>query len=82
MNPMTVLHDTARTASDTPPEAPRLVNVQEGEPSPTVVRVGHRHPDWRDVYHVLLTVRWHTFLAAVLLSCVFRGIVSTDFTAS
>ncbi len=66
---MTVLHDTTRAELDEPlPEAPRLIDVQEGQPSPGIVRIGHHHPGWRDVYHFLLTVRWHTFLVAILLS--------------
>ena len=66
----------ARPAPDAPPgdddrlpDAPRLVDLHEGEAGPAVVRVGTRdRGGLRDPYHALLTARWPAFLGGVLLA--------------
>lgn len=50
-----------------PPSASRLVETEEQETGSPILRVGYRYPVWQDVYHILLTVRWSTFLASILL---------------
>ena len=51
-----------------PSSISRLVETEGQETDAPILRVGYRHPGWKDVYHVLLTVRWSTFLASILLS--------------
>lgn len=66
---MSVSRETAEaTSNPSPSEPPRVVELSESDAGSTIVRVGHHHPSWRDVYHALLTVKWRYFLAAVLAS--------------
>jgi inward rectifier potassium channel len=58
---------------------PRLIEADEtGQPveggNAPYVRVGEHRPGWRDVYHVLLTVRWRWFLLLVLLGSLVANV--------